>query len=97
MSKAQSVRNAKYVKAKRVWWPTVKGTLCPVMLAIFNLVRFVDKWPHHIRGRSGELLWATEWFLAVSCEGHRWIEDHKEEARKHGWEAQRGDWGKAGE
>ncbi len=49
---------------------------------------------HHMRGRTGKLLMDQRFWKAVSKEGHRWIHEHMEEARKHGWLCKRGDWGR---
>jgi hypothetical protein len=36
---------------------------------------------HHYQGRRGMLLLYEPFGIAVSWEGHRWIEDHREQAR----------------
>lgn len=45
---------------------------------------------HHQRGRAGPLLLDERFWIAVSLDGHRWIEDHKDEARKRGLLCQAG-------
>jgi hypothetical protein len=37
---------------------------------------------HHSKGKIGKLLYDTKWFVALSMEGHRWTEEHPEEAKK---------------
>jgi hypothetical protein len=49
---------------------------------------------HHQRGRAGSLLLDIQYWLAVSFKGHRWIHDNINEARKGGFIAEAGDWGK---
>jgi hypothetical protein len=99
VSKSRARKNAEYERTKRAWWPTVKGSWCPVMGEIFGKLIQVCKKPHHIRGRDGSLLCETRWWLAVAdpdrYPAHRWIHDHPEEAQRHGWLASAGQWGKA--
>ena len=47
---------------------------------------------HHIfgRGPQGELLCWRPGCMGVSRQGHRWIDAHKDEARKRGWLAPKG-------
>jgi hypothetical protein len=49
---------------------------------------------HHIRGRTGPLLTDKRGFLAVSFEGHRWIDNNRQQAQKNGWLATKGEWGR---
>lgn len=60
----------------------VKGKICPV-----------TKKPatecHHKKGRIGKLLLDTRYWLAVSREGHKWIEEHPIEAKEKGWSLSR--------
>ncbi len=37
---------------------------------------------HHFQGRRGMLLLYEPFWIPVSFEGHRWIDEHREEARK---------------
>lgn len=86
--------DAIYAKAKREWWKQAKDGICPVMKLIFGKTVPVSKYPHHIRGRSGPLLYNPKFFLAVSPEGHEWIHKNICEAREKGWLANRGEWNK---
>ncbi len=45
---------------------------------------------HHYQGRRGMLLLYEPFWIPVSWEGHRWIEDHREQARAMGLLCQRG-------
>lgn len=57
---------------------------CPVMLYLSNeKVRTKDL--HHMNGRTGKRLLDSDYWLAVSREGHNWIHEHPAEARKKGW------------
>lgn len=47
---------------------------------------------HHVRGRISTLLIDQRFWLATSLIGHRWIDEHRDEARKLGFLAERGDW-----
>jgi hypothetical protein len=47
---------------------------------------------HHSRGRVGDLLCDTRYFVPVCRAAHDWIGCNLEEARKHGWIAEKGLW-----
>jgi hypothetical protein len=47
---------------------------------------------HHKRGRRGELLLDDRHWMAVSKQGHRWMHEHPNEARGHGWMCELGEW-----
>lgn len=49
---------------------------------------------HHLRGRCSDLLLNEKFWLPVSADGHRWIHNHPNEARKRGLLCQVGEWGK---
>lgn len=40
---------------------------------------------HHMRGRIGDLLCDTSWWMALSREAHSWIHDNPKEAREKGY------------
>jgi hypothetical protein len=88
----KSQRQRIYALVKESWWVLVVGTVCPVMKKIFKRRVPVARCPHHVRGRLGDLLFDTRFFLAVSEEGHAWIHRNVAQARKHGWYAQPGEW-----
>lgn len=94
ISARRSARLGEYAHAKRLFLNDRKNWYCAVMEIIeYRSVPATDI--HHVRGRIGKLLMDQRYWLAVSRKGHRWIHDNIEEARKRGWIAQRGDWGKA--
>lgn len=47
---------------------------------------------HHARGRAGSLLIDARFWVAVSREGHDWIQAHPIEARQRGLLCERGQW-----
>lgn len=66
--------------------------LCVVALAILKK-KIPSEDHHHTRGKCfPRLRLAVEFWRAVSRWGHDWIERNKDEARKHGWLCQRGEW-----
>ncbi len=90
VSKSQARRIAKYR-------PIAHGFLLAHPICGICLVRGGEVRPsteiHHIRGRNGPLLFDTRFFCA-SCRACRlWPHDNKEEARKLGVLAERGEWG----
>ena len=109
VSKAYSVSMGEYRKKAHefVKAAVARGETCPVVAAIKELHEgFRYGWPisnklvcvHHVRGRGhggrGPLLLDERYWLACSLQGHRWIDANKDEARKRGWLAQKGDWNK---
>ena len=49
---------------------------------------------HHKRGRHAALLTAEAHWMALCRRCHNWIHDNPASARKRGWLAQPGEWGK---
>lgn len=94
LSSRQRQKLKEYAIAKRLWWREVRGSVCPVLLKLFGRQVEVEPKPHHVRGRIGSLLCDTRMWLAVSQEGHDWIHQNINEARRYGWIAQAGDWNK---
>ena len=72
-----------YISAKRAF---LIGKRC----AVYPL--YAASEVHHKRGRLGPLLVDKRYWLAVSAQGHRWIHEHPEEARRRGWLAKPGQW-----
>lgn len=61
-----------------------KKEICPVALRVFNK-KIEATEIHHKKGRVGSLLNDTSFWLAVSREGHTWIDNNPDEARKLGF------------
>lgn len=86
-------KDAEYRREAKAYIKTNKelGFLCLVALVIFGEDLDLSD-VHHKRGRLGQLLLCKRFWMPVSRKGHQWIQDHPDEARKHGWLAQKGDW-----
>lgn len=81
VSKKRAGENAEYLKLKAQFLKD--NPRC----AVYPTKASTDV--HHRRGRIGALLTDTRYFLAVSMAGHRWIEEHPQEAYEKGWSLQR--------
>ena len=75
LSKKRAAQNRIYLKKAKEF---IKDKFCPVTGTQATEV-------HHINGRIGDLLTDEQYWLAVSTEGHRWIHENVNEARKKGW------------
>lgn len=64
---------------------------CAVALALGGPKKTANQ-VHHTRGRLGTLLIDQRYWKGVSAAGHRWIDEHREEARDLGLLCERGDW-----
>ena len=71
--------NKEYLTLREVF---LVGKFCPVTGEVATQV-------HHKKGRIGKLLYDVRYFLGVSAEGHKWIEEHPEEAKKLGYSLNR--------
>lgn len=103
-SKTRSAQNREYRKEAREFVRKLAGMVCPVWANISELrhgMRYGHQITsritevHHTRGRVGRLLLEKKYWLGVSKLGHRWIHEHPEEARKHGWLCEAGKWNSA--
>lgn len=84
MSKGMKSKLRVYAKLRREFLATHR------QCAVFDFYEATDI--HHTRGRVGNLLLATEHWIAVSRIGHQWIHDHPEKARQRGWLPPLGKW-----
>ena len=80
-------RTPKRAEQERLYWARVKEWLrlpenrwCRVYLLLQGR-RMPATQCHHYQGRRGMLLLHAPFWIPVSWEGHRWIEDHREQAR----------------
>lgn len=71
--------NKEYLTLREVF---LVGKICPVTGEVATQV-------HHKKGRIGKNLTDVRFFLGVSAEGHKWIEEHPEEAKKLGYSMNR--------
>jgi hypothetical protein len=77
-------------KQERLYWSRIKEWLrlpenrwCQVYLRLTGR-RVAATQCHHYQGRRGMLLLYKSYWIPVSWEGHRWIEEHRERARALG-------------
>jgi len=70
------------VYSRRVpeWLRLPENRWCEVSLRLLQR-RVPATQCHHYQGRRGMLLLHEPFWIPVSWEGHRWIEDHREQAR----------------
>lgn len=80
-SKKRAKEEAQYNREVKVW---KVGKMC----AVYPDKKAVDC--HHIRGREGAMLLEQKFWLPVSREGHRKIENNPEWARSQGFIINRG-------
>ena len=95
-------RQAKYRPAREahlaefpdceVCWPLIKAD--PERAIDLQSVRHSANQIHHIRGRSGSLLWDRRWFKSACADGHAFIGANPDIARKAKVLAEVGEWGK---
>jgi hypothetical protein len=83
-------RTPERAKHERLYWIQVKEWLrlpenrwCRVYLLLQGR-RVPASQCHHYQGRRGMLLLYEPFWIPVSWEGHRWIDDHRQEARALG-------------
>lgn len=69
---------AEYRKVKKEFMSRPENQRCPV-------TGFRATEIHHTSGRENDRLNDTEYWIAVSREGHIWIHSNPAEARKKGW------------
>jgi len=84
VSAKQALRIKEYRKAKKEFMDKLEDKTCPVMREIFGKYVPVTE-IHHMEGKIGDLLTDKDNFLAVSREGHVWIDKHPLKAYKMGW------------
>jgi transcriptional regulator of acetoin/glycerol metabolism len=90
-SEKRKIINREYMKLRKVFLK--RNPFCVVAEKMLGR-KIATRDIHHVRGRAGNLLIASNYWLAVSREGHDWIENHKPEARAQGWLAGPGEWNK---
>jgi hypothetical protein len=78
-SKKRAKEEIVYNQLVKVW---LIGKICPITKKPATEV-------HHKKGRIGKLLLDTRFWLGVTRKGHKWIEEHPEEAKKLGYSLSR--------
>lgn len=89
VSKKRAVENRQYAKLRAEFLELEENIACPVVargltgkpLGIWERTTQI----HHKKRRYGKLLNDRQYWLAVSAEGHAWIEAHPNQARKLSW------------
>ena len=71
-----------YRNRVREWLSLPENRWCRVYLLLGRQVRATEC--HHYQGRRGMLLLYEPFWIAVSREGHRWIDEHRQQARALG-------------
>lgn len=71
-----------YNQLRKIFLSDPKNKTCPVTKKPATEV-------HHKKGRVGKLLLDVRYWLAVSRDGHRWIEEHPDEAKELGYSLSR--------
>jgi len=81
-SKKRAAQESVYSQLKKAFLSKPENATCPVTGKPTTDV-------HHMKGRVGSLLTDTTYWLAVSREGHRIIEENPEWAYKKGYSIRR--------
>jgi hypothetical protein len=79
----QAEEERRYQARVKEWLRLPQNRWCRVYLLLLGR-RVPATQCHHYQGRRGRLLLYEPFWIPVSWEGHRWIEDHRERARALG-------------
>ena len=80
MSPQKEIAVRKYI-IERARWIVDKFCEVPVELHDCNLSATTV---HHMKGQHYKIMNDKRWWLPTCINGHRWIEDHKNDARRLG-------------
>src|SRR5882724_1292949 len=84
VSKTRAAKNQIYSRLRREFLSRTENQICLVGITIFN--RTIQTCQiHHMLGTAGDNFLDTTTWMAVSDEGHKWIEANKTDARERGW------------
>jgi hypothetical protein len=78
-------QKAEYLKLRRQWLKEHETCEAPMCMGRATEI-------HHKRGRIGELLNDTRYWLALCEPCHRWVHEHPKAARDAGLLCQLGEW-----
>ena len=84
MSEKLKRESYRYTKKRKTFLALPENEFCPVAKAVFNEDLLTTE-VHHKAGRKGKLLNYVPFWLAVSRNGHNWINDNPKEAYKLGF------------
>jgi hypothetical protein len=82
-SPARVQQERRYRSRVQEWLRLAENRWCRVYLLLTGQ-RVPATQCHHYQGRRGMLLLYEPFWIPVSWEGHRWIDDHREQARQLG-------------
>lgn len=88
VSAKRQTENEIYSQLRKVFLAKPENKFCPVIKQLKN-INVETTEVHHMRGRIGKLLLDTKHWLAVSRDGHSYIEQNPEWAKENGYSLNR--------
>ena len=82
VSEKRKIDNLKYLAQRIVFLGKKENKICPI-------TGFPATEVHHKKGRIGDLFLDTKHWIALSREGHQFVEDNPEWAKKNGYSLDR--------
>src|SRR5271169_4341496 len=80
LTPGRAAEERRYNSEVKAWLRLPENKWCQVSLRLLSL-RVPATECHHYQGRRGMLLRYQPFWIPVSFEGHKWIDDHREQAR----------------
>jgi len=74
-----------YEKLKPVWRSQPTNHYCSAHCKGHNLFTPAENYPHHKKGRVGDLLNDVRYWMPICYNCHRWIHDHVDASYQLGW------------
>lgn len=81
-SKKRAIEEAKYIVLRIEFLSKKENQICPITKQPTTDI-------HHKRGRIGNLLLDTRYWVALSREGHKYVEEHPDWAKQNGFSLDR--------
>lgn len=88
VSEKRQAENEIYSQLRKVFLNKPENKYCPVMKQLKN-VDVIATTVHHRKGRLGELLNNTKYWVALSMEGHEYVEKNPTWAKENGYSLDR--------
>jgi hypothetical protein len=82
VSKKRKIENAKYLVLRIEFLSKKENTICPITNQKTTDI-------HHKKGRTGSLFLDTRYWIALSREGHKYVEENPEWAKENGFSLNR--------
>lgn len=82
ISKKRELQNKKYLILREEFLSIPENKICPIYKTPTTDI-------HHMKGRIGDLLLNINYWVALSREGHRYVEDHPKWALENGYTVKR--------